>query len=381
MTEGMKSIRAILILVLACMIACVEPYIPPNSIVADSYLVVDGFLNAGKGSATIKLTRAVRLSSGNPNPPEQEASVTIESQKGQSIVLSETDKGIYEANEFIADGTVGYRLKIKTSNGQSYTSDYIEMRQSPVLDSVSWTADDKGTYFYVSGHDPLNKTTYYRYLFDETWEYRTTYVSDWKKEGTTPVFRNPTTEQVYTCWKTSYSTEILTTSTKRLSSDVVSLFPINFIKKGSRELSRIYSMNVQQRAISQEEYEYWDLIRKTTESLGGLFDPLPSQVIGNVHNDSNPNEQVLGYFTGGFVNEKRIFVFQQQLPGYLQTVDPFDFECTTSFVPIDHPELAGDNVFVATVGIPPIGWTVSTANCADCRALGGDNQKPTFWPQ
>jgi hypothetical protein len=374
------SIRTISIFALLIMVACVEPFTTPGSITADSYLVIDGFLNASTSSASIKLTRAVALSVSMPNPPEEKATVTIEGENGTSFALTETDKGIYEADNMNVDGSVSYRLKIKTATGQSYSSEDIVLKRSPVLDSVSWRPEATGTRFYVSGHDPLNETTFYRYLYVDTWEYRVTYPSDWKKVGITPVFRNPVTEQVYTCWRSSLSTDILTVSTKQLSKDVVSMFPINFIPQGSRELSRLYSINVQQRAITQQEFEYWDLIRKTTETLGGLFDPLPTQVLGNVHNDNDPDEDVLGYFSGGFVQEKRLFLRNSELPGYLEGVTPYDFECSTTFIPLAHPELAGDNVFVSTVGIPPIGWTVSTPNCADCRSLGGDNVKPDFWP-
>ena len=146
-------------------------------------------------------------------------------------------------------------------------------------------------------------------------------------------------------------------------------------------LSRTYSVLVQQRAISQEEFEYWDLIRKTTESLGGLFDPLPSQAIGNIQNDNDPKEQVLGYFTGGFVQEKRIFVTQADLPPDLQVVDPWDFPCETRLIPYGNPEQSGTDVLLSTVGIPPTQWLVGTPNCSDCTTLSGSNVKPDFWPQ
>ena len=361
--------------------ACVEQYLPPVTDVNVDYLVVDGFLNGSAGTASIILTRAIPLGVNVVNPPEENATVNIENVNGSTFALPETKEGIYEAKDLDLDETTAYRLRIHTNDGSSYTSDYIKLRKSPALDSVSWKPEAGGTRFYVSGHDAANQTKYYRYLFTETWEYRVTFPSDWKKVDGQPVFRNQVTEQVYTCWRSALSTEILTASTKKLSTDVVSMLPINFIKKGSRMLSRTYSLNVQQRAISQEEFEYWELIRKTTENLGGLFDPLPSQVIGNVHNDDDAAEQVLGYFTGGFVQEKRIFVKLLDLPNELQIVDPYDFLCEKYFVPIAQPELAGADVFVESVGIPPIGYNVAIPNCADCRSLGGDTIKPDYWPQ
>ena len=377
----MKRITTISIFTLMLMMACVEPYAPQEIKSAENFLVVDGFLDGSSGSAKIKLTHAIALSENIPIPAEEGATVTVEPVKGATIPLSETDEGVYTADNLTFDESTAYRLRVKTTGGTEYTSDYIKLKKSPSLDSVVWRGTGKGVQFYVNGHDPFNQTTFYRYVFTETWEFRATYVSDWMKIGGTPVFRNPITEQVYTCWRTQDSQEVLTASTRKLNEDVVSMYPINFIPKGSRMLSRTYSIKVQQRAISQEEFEYWDLIRKTTESLGGLFDPLPSQVVGNVHNEDDPTEQVLGYFTGGYVQEKRIFVTMKDVPVDLQVVDPYDFPCETREIPYDKPELSGNDVLLSTIGIPPALWLVGTPNCSDCTTLGGNNIKPDFWPQ
>jgi hypothetical protein len=322
------------------------------------------------------------LSINITNPPETEANVSVENDKGNTFSLNETDKGVYEADHLTLDPSSEYRLKIQTKTGTSYSSEYVELRQSPSLDSVSWSPEATGTRFYVSGHDPSNKTTYYRYLFTETWEYNVTFFSYFKKIEGLPVLRDlGNNEQVYSCWTTSLNTEILTASTKGLARDQVSMLPINFIKKKSRQLSHIYSMLVQQRSISQDEYEYWGLIKKTTENLGGLFDPLPSEVTGNIHNDGDASERVLGYFSGGFVQEKRIFVRNTDLPPDLMGVEPWDFVCEMKEIPYNQPELAGTNIFVETHGIPPTAWGIATPNCADCTTLSGSNVKPDYWPQ
>jgi hypothetical protein len=363
------------------MSACVEPYAPHEIKTSENLLVIDGFLDGSAKSAKVRLTHAIALSQDIPIPAEEGAKVTIEPVTGTSFNLSETDEGVYTADNITFDESTAYRVRIKTAAGGNYSSDYIKLKKSPALDSVVWRGTDTGVQFYVSGHDPFNQTTFYRYVFTETWEYRATYVSDWKKVGGTPAFRNPITEQVYTCWRTQDSQDVLTASTRKLSEDVVNMYPINFIPKGSRMLSRTYSIIVQQRAISQEEFEYWDLIKKTTESLGGLFDPLPSQVTGNVHNDDDPSEQVLGYLSGGYAQEKRIFVKLLDLPSSLQVVNSYDFPCATRQIPYDEPEKSGGDVLLATIGIPPTLWLVGTPNCSDCTTLGGDNVRPDFWPQ
>ena len=361
------------------MAACVDPYTVPATKEEANFLVVDGFLNGTTGVANVKLTHAIQLDENVPPPAEAHADVKVESESGQLISLTEIKDGIYQAEEVTFDTSKKYRLRIKTSAGASYSSDLVPIRQSPVLDSVSWRPEATGTRIYVSGHDPANQTIYYRYLFTETWEYRSELVSYFKKVNFQPVYRQPN-EQVYTCWNSTFNQDVLTTSTKRLSSDRVSMFPVRMLAKGSLLLGRTYSINVQQRAITQEEYEYWELIKKTTQSLGGLFDPLPSQVVGNVHNENDVNDKVLGFFTGGFVQEKRIFIGFYDLPGYLRTVDDRMLTCLPTFIPINHLELVGDLTYLEQIGQPPTGYTAVQGTCADCRALGGDTLRPKFWP-
>lgn len=386
MREMVSSrVKAIFIFALFIMGACVEPYSPPASIGDINFLVVDGFINASTQSVAVTLNHAIPLTEGKPSPPEAGANVTVQNETGESIVLAEVKEGVYEADNLNIDDSKNYRLRIVTADGKSYTSGYVPIKQAAVIDSISWKAkvdgadNQQGVTFYVTGHDPNNSTFYYRYKFSETWEYRVALNSDFKKDGYIPVYRSPD-EQVYTCWRTVNSTSILTASTKKLTQDVVSLLPINFIPSGSRQVGRAYRMNLTQMSISQEEYEYWQLIKKTTESLGGLFDPLPSQVTGNIHNDADASEQVLGFFSGGYVAEKETYLVYTELPGQLQHVTPFEFVCDVKIIPIGQLWLVGDNIFINSIGIPPTAYSSAPAMCADCTYLGGSNVKPAGWP-
>ncbi len=122
------------------------------------------------------------------------------------------------------------------------------------------------------------------------------------------------------------------------------------------------------------------LIKKTAESLGGLFDPLPSQVVGNITNDNDARRQVLGYFSAGYVKEKKIYVSLYDLPDYLEKIDAYDFTCETRFIPIKSPGTCGKRYFVEQIGQPPVGYTAAPPYCADCRSGGGVTEKPDGWP-
>jgi hypothetical protein len=136
---------------------------------------------------------------------------------------------------------------------------------------------------------------------------------------------------------------------------------------------------VQQRALDEQSYQFWAQLQKSTEDLGGLFDPLPSQVFGNVHSDQSDGPLVLGYFSGGGVEEKRIYIRFSELPPELQYVERR--ACMTETIllgnyPDGSPLTNNDPPTVALVQDPTLPWTI----CMDCRLDGGTVTKPSFWP-
>ena len=44
----------------------------------------------------------------------------------------------------------------------------------------------------------------------------------------------------------------------------------------------LYSIQVQQRALSKEGYEYYLNVQQQNEEMGGIFTPQPSEIQGNI---------------------------------------------------------------------------------------------------
>lgn len=367
-------------------IGCVEPYHPPDMGENISILVVDGFINASDGSATVRLTKAVALSKTDGYPAEKGADVTIRSEKGDSFKLLEQDSGKYSLHGLAIDFSTTYQLNIRTSDNRSIVSDYISIIKTPPIDSVTWRPERDGISVRVSTHDQNKSSRYYHWDFIETWEYRAPYPSPYRNVNNT-VITLPPGEYPYTCYRTLPSTKITVESTVRLSEDIVSDFPLTYIEAPSSRLSVMYSINVRQRVIDKTEYEYMQDLQRVTESVGGLFDSQPYEILGNVRS-SDPAIPVLGFFSAGTVDEQRIFVRFTDLPDYLQTI-PYhycsldtvcsilrpDLRCT-----IDLASLPENSYLIAKLdpGFP--GYTVTTRSCADCRVQGGVLEKPDFWP-
>jgi hypothetical protein len=362
---------------------CVEPYQPPEVQENVDLLVVDGFLDMSTGSATVRLSHAISLSSATAAAPESGATVAILDASGTSYGLIETAPGTYAIDELVLDPASKFMLSLRTANGVEYISDYSEPLATPPIDSVTWSGDEDGLTILVNAHDATRVAQYYYWDYIETWKYNAQVSSEFIFINGTPEYRT-NDQRIHTCWQTQESTKISIASVERLAENVIHEFPVTFIPKGSTKLSVTYSILVRQRAISKQEYNFLEQLQKTTESLGGLFDPQPSQVLGNIHGVTNSSHPVLGYFSAGMLTEERIFVDFYDLPDPIRKYYPMA-GCEVDTVEVaDLGRLLESTILGTAIysesGATIIAYTISIPRCADCRTQGGVLEKPPFWP-
>ncbi|RYU73522.1 DUF4249 domain-containing protein, partial [Hymenobacter persicinus] len=281
----------------------------------------------------------------------------------------------------LATGTK-VRLRIRTGREQEYGSDFVAVKTTPPIDSVTWRVAANKVLLYVHAHDDTRQARYYRWTYDQTWEYTSVFQSFWElRDGK----MQPRTEDVYHCWGSQSSNTLRIFSTRRLEQDVVSAYPLTTLESIYKQLLLKYSVIVQQRALSAEEYAYWEAVGKSTEQIGGLYDPLPTQVKGNVRNLSDPDEVVLGYVGAQAVTQKRIFISKQDLPASITTWQaPNGFEPEPCMLLAVSPRtnlvtFFRGGKFQPIEQLPDGGYTYSMNECVDCR-LNGTNVKPDFWP-
>ena len=358
---------------------CVEPYQPAVEKSSQHVLVVDGFINTTTSSASVHLTRTKPIDD-KTFTSEQKAKVLVEEESGNTYPLAEVSPGQYEAKALPVVSSKRYRLKVTTADAKEFASAFVRLQQVPAIDSVSWTPSPEGLSVNVSTHDPTNNTQYYLWKTEETWRYRAAYRSEFRFKGTTVVNRT-SSELIYDCWRSANSSKILIATTSHLGEDRVSEFQLVFIPKNSRKILLRYSILVKQFGLDKDAFEYWRQLQKTTENLGGLFDPLPGQTQGNISCTSVPEEPVLGYFSGGSISEKRIFIDLYDLPKYLygSALRP---DCKADSIPNEQLSVVnGSFNLVAPIyrGLAVIGYTAATFECSDCRLEGGTLTKPDFW--
>jgi len=150
---------------------------------------------------------------------------------------------------------------------------------------------------------------------------------------------------------------------------------------------------VKQYALSSAGYNYFEQLRQNTEELGGIFDPQPSQLTGNVHCTTDANIPAIGYVTVGTIQQKRVFIDNSQLPDSWTTTYPYNCEQDTALyfnpltkqndvlrylVPVPSNQLATAGWYGNPAGMVPIGYFYSDPICVDC-SLRGTLIKPGFW--
>ena len=370
--------RKAVVMLMVVLSACLEPYNPPEIKDDVDILVVDGFVNTTDSSAQVRLSKAVPLSNDGGSQPVTNALVQVEEENGPSYILDEIELGSYSLTKMNLNSAKRYRLSVLTNNDTKYFSDFIDLVATPQIDSITWhpSRQQSGIDIFVNTHDDSGKSKYFRWTFEETWVYRSSYGANYKLVSG-QVEPNPL--DISTCYHNKPSTEIHVGSTVQLATDVIRNFPLAFIPVLSQKVSVKYSILVKQQSLTKEAYNFWTQLKKSTESLGGLFDPLPSQVLGNIYSESNSAEPVLGYFSGGQTSEKRIYIKFVDLPPDLMLYWPSN--CQVDSIETADIKNSPDMFLIGSYGMPfPLGYlTASGPNCMDCRDDGGSLDRPDFW--
>lgn len=369
-----------LVLLPAWLAACVKPYTPEPVKADNHFLVVDGVINASPGSeTTISLSRTTRLGDSLVFNPERNAQVWIEGSSGGSYPVADWGDGTYRSGPLTLQQSGAYRLRIRTAAGKEYQSDFVPVKVAPPIDSLNWKQDNN-IVISVNTHDPAGNTRYYRWEYKETWEYHSFYETDLYVKDRY-IYYADSNFQVYRCWDSAYSSDIVTRSTVNLSEDQVRNYPVATVIRNSGKMAVRYSILVKQYAITEGAFRFWQILEKNTEQLGTLFDAQPSQLKGNLVCVSDPAEPVIGFVSAGTASEARIFIDAADLVDWVPDISGFG--CPLITVPyntvdyriFDYPDTSYSPYYFVTGG----GMVLSKKYCLVCTELGGTNFKPSYW--
>ncbi len=379
-TRTLKLILCISVLLFS--LSCKKPF--EHDAISDSatLLVVEGTINQG-GQTSIMLSRTLKIADKSVLQMEKGAKVQVEGSNNSILALTESAAGIYTLPNTTFNATLQYRLRIKTIAGKEYLSDLMSVRTTPAIDSLNWRREREGVGLYIDAHDSNNNTKYYQWDYLETWEQRSVGYSDYVYKDSRVQNRDYIESlKIFTCWKNEASTNILISSTTKLSSDVVDDFQLALIPNRSEKLGVRYSILVKQYAIGKEAYDYLTLMKRNSEQLGSLFDNQPTDIIGNIKCISNPDERVIGFLNISQIIEKRIFINNSQLPSwnFILGCEPIVVKNHTDS--LRNAFSSGANLIVTSnIGLDGRiqSYDGNSSLCLDCRTRGGSNVKPIFW--
>ena len=368
----MRSLYKIYLLLLPVLLfSCTSKFIPEID-EYDNIIVVEGLLTNEENSNYVKLSRTIPAGITGLSSPVVGAHVYIKNEFNDAEVFYEDRPGYYLPSSPGFRGETGqsYTLYILTDNKQ-YESSPMLMREVPDIDSLytEFTFTDDGSmypplyeydvYFDSYGSSVNNK--YFRWAYTEVWEYHLPwhYPPDYKR----------------ICWVSEESSDIIIKNNSTLEQSVVEKFHlIHLDNRASSRLFQKYSIQLKQYSISEDEYIFWETMKKMTDEQGGLYDPIPKPLTGNIISMADDTEPVLGYFSVSAVSKKRLFIHNDTIK-----YTPGGQYCVTDTAATIE-EISGLNKYVFILEeVDDVGFLLSTfEQCADCR-LSGTNTPPPFW--
>ena len=384
----MLKLRNLFYFLLFVLVCCKKPFNPPASSTPNSYLVVEGFINSGNDSTVIMLSKTVQLTGKTTYNPVLGATVTVEGEKnGVYTLLDNTGNGHYNSYSSLnLSSSQKYRVKILINNRQ-YASDFVEVKQTPPIDSIGFNILNGNVNVYVNAHDPTNSTRFYRWDYEETWQFHSKYQSGWMLDTTiNALVPRPPEQSVYDCFGSDLSSHVVLASTEKLAKDVVYQNSVVQIPLSAEKVETRYSILLKQYALTQDAFNFYQNLQKNTEQLGSIFDAQPSQLSGNIHCLTDPSELVVGYITANTAQTKRIYISHSQIPN-VPINYPYDCEQDTAKnavvegLLIDRPvNYIPLQLLFKPAASPPvaIGFLYSSKECVDCT-LRGTKQAPPWW--
>lgn len=366
-------IHIILFMFLIQLYGCITEYKHTGIQSVTDIFVVEGTIT--NDTTLIKLSKTIALNNYFMGDEYiSNANVSVESDKGEYFSGKHMQKGEY----LIETGTLSpgtqYRLKINWE-GEEYESTYLDPLFTPEIDSISVIkeAQKAPVGFFVSTHDPLNQSRYFRWRFKEDWEIHSDLIATIgyeiiDGESTLVAYDFGSANNKYYCWGVDSSKVLILESTEKLTENKILLKKLFEMEPSDEKLSYLYYIKVSQEMLRKEAFDYFSNLQKNLDATGGIFSQMPSEVRGNIICTTNPEKTVIGYIEVTTTTTLGRFV-------------PFDEVYERPYNNCSN-EITDD----PTAGLPVftsdgMDWLYAPPRCIDCRAKPkASKNRPDFWP-
>lgn len=374
----------ILLFLLIGLFSCIEEYTPDIDSKDSEKYVITGEITDIEGYHSVKVSLSSPVNDANYIPVSG-CDVKVSDSNGNTFQFLESTNGEYGAfmeQQYLQIGTA-FKIDVVTPEGDLISSEYDSLFYCPSIDSLYYAIDEKPTndpdynipfvQFYIDYDGKNSDTRLIKIDIEETYEYHSDYPLKWYWDGRVHELQEPDySKQI--CWKTVKSPDIFTLSTEKLNENVYKKFPIHTIPNTSEKLIYGYSLLLKQKSISKDAYLYYEKISANIVNEGGLYGTQPQQIEGNLYNVTNPEKKVLGYFNVNGINTKRIFI--ESIPDFEIA---YNSPCSPMLLDLG-PGMLGNTYGILWYYDGNPDTYKLHINCVDCTALGGNIEKPSFWP-
>lgn len=376
-----KIFHIILILIIGILQSCRDPFEPDLSPQSVDFLVVEGYIEVS-GESQISLGRTSPINS-NTAPILEEGARVFLSDNLNLWDFEEKGNGQYTLNGNF-DPTKEYTLSIWLKNGKQYTSDTMIPIISPEIEELAFVQDNDGVEIYISTKGEQEKQ-YFMWSYEEHWIFNAGIRSFLIYEEGSIRIRNED-ERVDRCWKDNINPKILLQDAARFEDNRILQRELIRIPPRSEKLTNRYSVLVKQRAIDQDAFNFWEILRKNSDDIGGIFSPLPSLITGNIQNTEDSSEKVIGFISMGKSSNKRLYINASEVFPWPVFIPEYEycqiFQDTIPPTATAIRDAFNNGVVVPAIdiwdGIFLIGYRGADYRCVDCT-LRGTNVRPEFW--
>jgi hypothetical protein len=320
-----------LVIILATIVSftcCKELYDPDIDLNA-SALVVEGRITNTYGPYTIKLSMAMAYpyDSVYHRQPETGATVSIDCSNGKSVQLTENESGNGEYTtpvDFKGETGNSYTLKIKTKDGLEYESEAQTLLEPIGYDNIhGWVTENKvlkedNTVKTVKGAD-IRLDLFSDINLAETKPYcrfETNIVLQYSYFFYDPPINDEWHWQIFG-WNTFIlnEKENITVDVSERKNAIISNHQLCFapflasdykISIPERATNYIYYLRFDQYTINKDAYDFYTDANEQISAEGKIFDPVATQLKGNIKCTTDPEKPALGFFEAASVIKKAL---------------------------------------------------------------------------
>lgn len=286
--------------------------------------------------------------------------------------------------EVISDGGI-----LMFSNPVVYSTPWLEPLKAQKIDSLSWALSENGRNleFRVSSSGESG-SPYVKWVGREAWEYISPLQAYCYYLPTKNIMcEYQDGENSHYCWNNGNVPDVMVADVSETSDGSIVDYRVYSYPRESVKISYLYRVDMIQEALTEEAYKYWKTTSRNTGEIGGLFSSQPSEIRGNIVNEKNPEQQVIGFISASVVskcrfyfdnNGRRIGTYHVDVPE-VSVVNFADWRryYDMGYRPfcIHEIELPGGDI----VTDPNI-YDWYPRRCIDCTTAGGSKSKPSDWP-